>query len=246
MSMVIAPWNAPIASGARFIASKTFGHTSASSQVVSLTDLKDSNNSSVTLLQNDIVVVTICRDSTSNLGGVYPTDSGYVQVGGDIYADDVNDTNLGVAYKIMGVSPDTIVTIPGTGLSGCAVTIVALRSVNTTTPLDVAVTVATSTNTGQPNPASITPITAGALISVHVGAAEPGTSDGDLTNPGDLSSVTNHFRAIASHGSNDTSHAGHGLKLNWTSGAFDPAQWAGGSIHADSSWGAVTIAWRPA
>jgi hypothetical protein len=63
------------------------------------------------------------------------------------------------------------------------------------------------------------------------------------TNPGDLSSTTDHFQTFNGADTNDAT-IGVGLKTNWVSGAFDPAAFGGGT--GSGSWAAVTMALRPA
>lgn len=226
-----------------FVGGKTFTHTSASSQACSLLDLKDEAGNNATLAEGDIVIVTVSRTSTSNLGALYPVapSTGYVSVGGDLYANDTQDANGGVAYKVMGASPDTSVQIPQTGDSGCAAAIIALRGIDTSNPLDAAATAATGTNSSDANPPAITPVTAGAWISVH--GAYPAT--GAKALPADLSATTNHWQSAGVSGSQFASGVSTGLKTNWVSGAFDPAAWDD-TDNSDLSWVAVSIAWRPA
>jgi hypothetical protein len=222
-----------------FLAAKTATYTAGTTQTVSLTDLLDASSNSVTLQQNDVIVVTMLRTSTSNVGAaaVSPSSTGYTLVS-NLYADDAWDCNFGVNYKIMGASPDSSVNLPGTGGGGMAVHIFAIRGVNGTTPLDVTVATATGVNSGTVDPGSITPVTAGSLITVHGGIAQSTA----ITLP--TSSDLTHFSAASVSGSGfGGSTVGAGAKTDWTSGAFDPAAWVEPS---GSSWVAVTIAWRPA
>lgn len=232
-------------SDSAFLGSKTYTYTSSASQNVSLTDLKDENGSNVTLAEGDYIVVTMERTSTSNLSSstVSPTTGqGYTIAGTDLYANDTYDCNFAVNYKRMGATPDTNVTLPGTGGGGMSVTIFALRGIHASNPLDVAVTTATGTNSALPNPPSITPVTAGAQITVHGG----GASEEVFTNPGDLDTATNRFRSAGILGATSgMSATGVGIKSDWSSGAFDPATW-GGTTSTNRSWCAMTIAWRPA
>jgi hypothetical protein len=226
------------------VGSKKLTYTSGSAQVVSLTDLLDSGGSAATLLQDDIVVVSMERTSTSDLAAstVSPS-AGYTLVGSDLYSNSGFDANFAVNYKFMGATPDTTVTLPGTGGGGMAVTVFAFRGVNTTTPLDVTPTTAAGINTTTHDPAAITPVTAGALISVHVGGAGSALGSAAYAQPADLSSTTNEFQTKAANGSGSgASGVGTGLKKDWSSGSFDPAAWTAG---LSSSWAAMTIAWRP-
>jgi hypothetical protein len=118
----------------------------------------------------------------------------------------------------------------------------AFRGVDTTTMLDVAIVTATGTGSQKPNPGSITPTTAGAMVVVMgSGAATTGAL---LTNGGDLSSTTNEFRSGYTDESVDAS-IGMGI-FRWTSGAFDPAQFGSTSSDAaEQAWAAAVIALRP-
>jgi hypothetical protein len=243
----VAAGGAPAVSPITMVGSKVLTYTSGSAQAVSLTDLLDSGGGAATLQQNDIVVVTMCRASTSDLSAASTSPSAgqsYTLVGSDLYSDSGFDANFSVNYKFMGATPDTTVTLPGTGGGGMAVTVFAFRGVNTTTPLDVAATTASGVNTTTHDPPAITPTTAGALISVHVGGAGSALGSAAYALPGDLSSTTNEFRTKAANGSGSgASGVGTGLKKDWSSGSFDPTAWTAG---LSSSWVAMTIAWRPA
>lgn len=156
------------------------------------------------------------------------------------------DTNLAVFSRRMPATPDTAVTCVGSAhvdesTSGIAM---CFRNVDPTTPLDVAIQTAIGTGTIQPNPPAITPATAGSWIVVC--GAGNGTQTGATlyTNPGDLSTSTNQFRA-AGAGDVNTILTGMGLKTNWSTGAFDPLTFTGGTpAAADQSWAAATLALR--
>jgi hypothetical protein len=152
------------------------------------------------------------------------------------------DTNLRVAYKFMGGTPDTATTFGPTGNvdDAGAMAVYVFRGVDTGTPLDVAATTATGTNSGLPNPPSITPITAGAF-PVHIGAC--GHSGGaDTFTSGTLVD-------FMTDGANDTNDAtiGIGHVDNWTSGASDPAAFGFSQVDSNTfSWAALSLVLRPA
>jgi hypothetical protein len=146
-----------------------------------------------------------------------------------------------VSYKFMGSTPDTSVTIPGSGnaADGQAWTIQVFRGVDPTTPLDVTPTYATGQGTNnRPDPAAITPVTAGAWIAVCTGGAAANATSaltaGYLTN----------LRFANGADTNDGC-AASGYYTGWTSGSYDPAVFGGGNVNAANSWGATTIALRP-
>jgi hypothetical protein len=153
------------------------------------------------------------------------------------------DTYSRVSYKIQGSTVDTSITIPSSGSARNAQRWVVhvFRGVDATTPMDVTATYATGTGTGRPNPASITPTTAGAWIcAFYASAAATGVA---YTFPTD-------FAADWLGGTtSDTADVmtGAGYYTGWTSGAYDPAAIvAGGTINAADTWTATTIALRPA
>lgn len=163
----------------------------------------------------------------------------YTLIGSELYADDIIDTNLRVAYKFMGATPDGSVIFGPTGDVAAAgnISVLVFGGVDPATPLDVAAVTATGANTGRPDPGAITPATSGVMIIV-AGAAGVPTSvpvfgSADLTG---FNSVTNPATSA--------SVLGVGRKA-WTSGAFDPAQFTGGSTSTQASWAAMTLALRP-
>jgi hypothetical protein len=84
-------------------------------------------------------------------------------------------------YKFMGGTPDTTVTLTQTFnvADAGACLIMVFRGVDSTTPIDVTPTTMTGTGTtagsNKPNPAAITPTTAGAWI-IALGAQAVGTA----------------------------------------------------------------------
>lgn len=114
----------------------------------------------------DMVIVQHGSGSTSdaNLG---PTSASYTEVF-DLYANSTRDANMSVAYKFMGETPDTSVTVePLTGTSsvGKPVIVSVWRGVDPSTPLDVAhVTNVVTGNMTTLAGVSITPVTPGAMV----------------------------------------------------------------------------------
>jgi hypothetical protein len=211
---------------------------------VSLTTLQNAAGSNVSPAADDLVIAVSACGSTADRNLATP--SGWTALT-ELYSDGTTtDTNLSVFYKIMGGTPDTAISdFPRSGnlADGQAITIFCFRGVDTTTPLDVAAVSATGTASTQFNAGSITPSTAGAWIFVAGGGGSGATSL--LTNPGDLSSTTNHFRSAVSADTNDAV-VGAGIKTDWASGAFNPSAFTGGTTNAGDSWAAYTIALRPA
>lgn len=196
-----------------------------------------------TLQQNDLVVVVGANSSTSDFA-MATSSSGWTNQAETYANGSTYDTNIAVWTKVMGATPDTsmVITGPGGASNATIGTAFALRGVDTSTPMDVSAILATGTATTRPDAGSITPTTAGAWVAVcGAGSAAAGAA---YTNPGDLSTTTNHFRSLNHAETNDCA-IGFGLKTDWSSGAFNPSQWTGGVSNAADSWAAVTLAIRP-
>ena len=163
----------------------------------------------------------------------------YTLVASELYVNRTTDTNLRVAYKRL-TGADASVTFGPTGnaADAGAAAVHVWRGVDPTNPLDVAAVTAVASIpfSGRPNPAAITPTTTGAVI-IAVGGAAAGT--GAVFTSSDLS----NFRTATSA---DTYDAMIGIgSYAWSSGAFDPAQFGGGTTGTGDSWAAVTLALRP-
>jgi hypothetical protein len=189
----------------------------------------------------DFVIAAFASASESNITlAITDGTNAYTLIGSELWADDFTDTNLRVAYKF--AAGDTAATFGPTGDAAwaAAMAVYVFRNVNSSTPLDVAVTTATSADSLLANPPSITPSTPGAFI-VAVGAC--GTASGANTF------TSSDLTAFLTQGSNDDRDAtiGIGHKPDWVSGAFDPAAFGyTGSDNTSSSWAAMSIALRPA
>jgi hypothetical protein len=210
---------------------------------LTFSNLRDAAGVQPTLAQNDVIVAVFAWGNTADYTA--PTITGWALLD-DKYANgSTNDTNLAVYYKKMTASPDTAVTATGPG--GAANSSIgvafAFRGVDTTTAIDTYVSgthSTTGTGTGAINPLAITPATAGAWIAVVGALANP--IGANLSNGGDLSATTNHFRTGTSPDTTDIS-VGFGIKTDWVSGPFDPAAWSGGGTRAaGDSWAAITFA----
>lgn len=188
---------------------------------------------------DDLVIVYFGTGSTVDRDLVV---SGYTEIA-ELYSNDTEDTNLVVARKFMGATPDTSFTLTGGTLSTSdagAVAVQVWRGVNQTTPLDVTRTTATGVNSILCNPPAITPVTAGAIIV----AGGAGAHDDATIRTFSSSDLTSFISA----GGSDTNSVTIGLGYKvWTSGAFDPAAFTYSSADSTAfSWAAVTLALRPA
>jgi hypothetical protein len=166
--------------------------------------------------------------------------SGYAEIA-ELYADGTGaDANLEAAYKFMAAAPDTVAAIPNSGSTAdaVAVSVRAYRGVDPANPFDVARVTAAGTGTTNPNPAAITPATAGAALVAFGAGAIAGTglafASADLTG----------FHSLNSPDNNDAT-IGAGHKLDAAASAFDAAAWTGGVSGTGNSWSAIVIALRP-
>lgn len=112
-----------------------------------------------TLLQNDIVVIAMARDDA--LQNPTPLTSGYVYI-----LDQETATAPGrlVAYKRMGTTPDTTVSLDFLTSKPTAGLIQVWRGVDATTAEDIASNTGTTGTLGMPDPPGATPVTVGALV----------------------------------------------------------------------------------
>jgi hypothetical protein len=187
----------------------------------------------------DLVIVYFGTGSTVDRNLVV---SGYTEVV-ELYSSDTHNTNLAVAYKFMGGTPDSSFVLTGGTLSaddGGAVAVQVWRGVDSTTPLDVTRTTATGSNSVLCNPPAITPTTSGAII-VSGGAGASNAAAIGLFSSSDLTD----FISETGRDTKDVT-IGLGYKV-WTSGSFDPAAFTfSTSDSTNNSWAAVTLALRPA
>lgn len=223
----------------QFVGGKTWstaGSTGTSS--ISLTDL--TGGLAAAPAAGDFVVVAyhIVSQSATDRD---VTVTGYTEVA-DLFSAQTECANLGLFYKFMPGTPDTTVEVGqtfSTGLAG-AVAIQVWRNVNVTTPMDVIARTATGVGAVLPNPPSITPTTADAII-ICVGG---GGYNGDSTWTYASSDLSN-FRFEAREGTLRSSIVGMGSKA-WTGGAFDAAAWTGLYSFGGNAWASASIALRPA
>lgn len=204
-------------------------------QVIPLTDL--TGGIAAAPAAGDVVDITYGTGSIANRAITVLAADGYTPYVAKIYQNNTEDLNLYSAYKVMGPTPDTQVSITGTLNSADAggVIIKVYRYIDPTTPLDVAV-VSGSGSGGQPIPPAITPVSPRALILVHGGGA--GVTCVDFTSA-DLA----NFLAFTGNGTHDVA-LGVGSK-DWTGGAFTAAQFGGGEAGAGNARAAIVSALRP-
>lgn len=215
---------------------KTYGvPTSAGDKVVSLTDLTGGIASAPAA--DDLVELFMASGSVSNRA-IGETTGTYTTYMAKLYVNLTEDLNFYAAYKVMGSTPDTQLTVTNTqnGGDAAAVLIKVWRYVDPVNPIDVAVVV-TSGNNGQPVPGAITPAQPNAVISV-VGAGAAGNAVAADFTSSDLSD----FISLLRNNTHSVSIAGG--RKDWTAGAFTAAQFGGGNNAAGNARAAIAIAHR--
>jgi hypothetical protein len=166
----------------------------------------------------------------------------YDLIGSELYAKSSADTNLRVAMKRMGGTPDSSVTFGPSGATQDAAcnAVMVFSGVDPDTPLDVTVQTSTLATSLLANPPAITPATEGAFI-VCVGAGSINSfSFGTYSATG----LTDFFSATLS--ATNCAILGAGHKPDWTSGEFDQAAFSYALDSVVYSSAAITFALRPA
>lgn len=186
----------------------------------------------------DIVLVWFATGSTADRNLVV---SGYTEVT-ELYANSVTDTNLAIAYKFMGSTPDTTFVLTGGTLNtddAGAVAVQVFRNVKSSQPLDVATQTTVVNNSVIVNPPSITPITSGSWI---VAGGAGGHRAGNQNYFG--SNLTSLVKASANLNNDVSVVAGHHV---WTSSVFDPTAFTlgVGIDSTDYSNASATVALKP-
>jgi hypothetical protein len=220
----VVPANSPSASAAptviQLVGTKSGSGTGA--VTLDLTALTGGLGSAAE--EDDIVLLAFSYHSGVDQN-MAPTTSGYTELA-DLYQNDGFDTNLWVGYKKMGSTPDTSVEVPSVSRP-TSVVVQVWRGVDPVTPIDATTTTAGGTNSGIPNPPSITPTTVGATV-VAAGA----TASAALYVSGAPSTFYDYVGTSISF-SGDVGSVGLAAKYNWSSGAVDPAAFA--TTGSDSS-----------
>ena len=191
----------------------------------------------------DLVIAVMSTGSAADRAlSITDGTTDYSLVGSELYANSSTDTNLRVAMKRMGLSPDSSVTFgpSGSAADAACMAVIVYSGVDPDTPLDVAVQTATLTNSVLANPPSITPETEGSFI-VCIGA---GALSEFAFGSYSASGLTDFF-SISQNDSN-ASVLGAGHKADWTSGAYDQAAFTYAFDSSLTSSAAMSIVLRPA
>jgi hypothetical protein len=223
-----------------YVGGQTAGRTNPSS-ALSVNYALSGGLAAVPAAGDFVVVTAVTGSAAGNPAMAVTTPATWNAIGQLNQSAVTADTSLDVSHKFMPGTPDTAVTIPGTGNNafGQAYAIQVFRGVDTSNPLDVAAVSAGGTGTGRPNPASISPATAGAW-TVICGGGAAGTG-ANYTAPANY--ATDFLTASGA----DTTDAMVGCGYNPSPGSpEDPAVYTGGTTGANDSWACYTIALRPA
>lgn len=209
------------------------GYSTGTSFAVSLTSLTG-GSASAPAVGDYVLVLAFSVDS----GTTGVTTAGYTQLASQNAADTTG--SKGVVHRKILTTAETSVTVDGDGNKTGAIVLV-FRNVDPTTPEDVATQSVAQTNTGNPNPPSITPATSGAWI-IALGATAKNGALGTMTQAGDLTDYTIYYTTDGG----ESVMAGKGFKTDWVSGAFDPGAWNNPDGSSFNGATAFTLALRPA
>lgn len=187
--------------------------------------------------QNDVLVYI--RTADNNAFPAIP--SGFTTIGSSGGALE-NSIVWDFAYEVQGATPRSSLTVTyaDTYFQSLFV-LIALRGVDTTTPLDATMTKATGA-TGMPDSPSITSVTNGAF-HMAVGFLDDQRAAAGVTAPSGYTLRAAVQDNVNAPGTNDGSNIMVATKTLAVAGADDPAIFGGTET---DTWVAVTAAFRPA
>lgn len=191
----------------------------------------------------DLVVVAYAVGDNDNVDfNMGMTTAGYTEVA-DLHADDTQDCDLGVYWKVMGGTPDTTAVCSGFGGTDAAVAAVAcvFRGVDNGTPMDVTPTTATGINSNIPDPPSIDHNNPSGVWTIAIGAF--GHTSGNAVTTTAPTSYTNKI----DKSEDDTSDVTVAMaSFSTPSDPENPAVFTPSiADNIAHSWCACTIALRP-
>jgi hypothetical protein len=162
-----------------------------------------------------------------------------------LYSNDNADTSLAVDVAYCNITPPATLDVlkRNNAQDSAAVILLVFRGHDTTTWIDVATTTDTSINGNDPDPPSITPATADALV-IACGAGAFNNSVGPFTLTAGPSGYSDFITIMENGGSTRGILLGTATKV-WTSGAEDPSAFTPDGTNGNSSWAAATLAIRP-
>ena len=194
---------------------------------------------------NDLVVVLQMYTGTAH-GNPGVGTSGYTELF-DVYANSTYDANFSMNYKVMGASPDTVVSCnPSSNAASSSVCMAyVFRGESIISPIDIATTSAhqaTGTTNSSPNCPAITPVTPDAFVFCAGGATGSAVA-ASITWPTTPTGIGYGTSIQADPGGASAIVAVFG---RWATGAYDPAAWTMTmGTAAQDSWAAASIAIRP-
>ncbi len=224
-----AAWTlAPVtSSGITIVSSATSNGTGPSINVTMPTGMQ----------QNDVLLYIRTADNNA----FPPIPSGFTTIDSSGGALE-NSIAWDFAYEVQGATPRSSLTVSYADTYFQSIfAMVALRGVNTATPLDVTTTKATGAS-GMPDSPSITPVTANALI-MAIGFLDDQRAAAGVTAPAGYSLLLAIQDNVNAPGTNDGSNIMVATKTLATPAAEDPAIFGGTET---DTWVAVTAAFRPA
>ena len=186
------------------------------------------------LADGDVVLVGV--SCATNTDETLSENSGTWTKLGEVYANDENrDTNFAVWLKVVTASQGTI-TITCTSTANWAAVVTAYRGVDNSTPQDATAVFTSNKDSPDPDPGSITTVTANAKV-VAIG----GNSlwNGTWTVP------SGYSESVEENGSFFAS-AILAAKTVVSPGAENPGIFDYSTASTFDSWGACTVALRPA
>ena len=185
------------------------------------------------LQAGDIVIVAVASDLNLSIDGVIG--QGYTDIVRSSVSDELPGRNI--AYKVMGSTPDSTVSIELRGTVRSAYVIQAWRGVHANV-FDVSTPAEATGGSGDPNAPAITPAIAGALV-IAIGMQD----DDDSTVTSHPTGYTNGVSANTGQASTTVGATVAMASKTWSSGIEDPSIWV---MSGSDAWKAITIALRPA
>jgi hypothetical protein len=222
-----------------FVGGKAIAFAGATTnQIVSLTDLSGGSNSAPQPGDIVIAVYGTSRNSGSDPGHAIVS-AGYAENERYFAVTAQQDIGLVMAWKVMGVTPDTQIEVTGSqdGTYASALAVHVWRGAHQTMPFVQAETRSSGTGNSRPNPPSIVP----AQGSTQVLAAGVGVTSGSMAAL--VAGTLSNFRTAFATDSIDCA-IGLG-SIAYTGAAIDPPVWTGGTANAGDSWGAMCAVLMP-
>lgn len=188
----------------------------------------------------DLVIVAVNAATDQSRLMSFPGDWTVIS---SVQSSDTHWTNLRVAYKRMGTSPDTSVVVSGSLFADFSISyaVHVWRNINEATPLDVTAQTNSALNTSSTNPPAITTATNNAVVLAVGAGAFANVSPTAYSTPANLT----NFTSTAAQDNNSTV-IGMGSYIQATAGTFDPDTFGGAPTSSAASSASVTLALRPA